>query len=480
MTLGRSTVKNLGFLTGGRVVSDVFQFVFFVALSRAYGAGPLGEYGFAMAVTGFFWCISNFGLFELSIREIKRKGKGFGSYAGSVILLRLVLAFIAFAMAVVVAIFLPMDRRIAVLIVLLGAFQIMEGLVAGIAAVAIAQGESHVLSGVEISQRFFTAVVGTIIILIGVPIELAVGVLPVVAGIHVFVCYRVVRSKYGPLPLRLNIEFARRKLKAATPFALVTVVRRVVTRADIILLVPLLGTVVAGIYNAAFRVMFMMHLLINRIPAAVMPAAVQLRAGDPDEFSKFFSRSIRLAILAGMPAAAGIMLIAEDLMMLVFGNEFAASAIVLQILGLTALTHMIQELLSGYCQACDEELFWSRAWFLAGTLNVILNLVLIPLFGAAGAACAVVLTEVALSAAMYWKLHAHVQVRGVSWAIGAAIVGSLAFVVPVFLIDDISMWFVIAISAPVYLLVVALIPDIRRNEGAFVAETVSKRLSSKL
>lgn len=480
MTHGLSTVKNLGFLTGGRVVSDIFQFVFFVALSRAYGAGPLGEYGFAMAVTGFFWCISNFGLFELSIREIKRRVRNFRYYAGSIIALRLLLGVIAFAIALLIAIFFPMDRRMAVLFVILGAFQILEGMVAGIAAVAIAQGAAYVLSAVEISQRFLTAVVGTIMIFLGAPIELTVSTMPVITGIHVFICYRVVRRKYGVLPLRLSLEFVKRKLKAATPFAFVTVVRRVVTRADIILLVPLLGTTIAGIYNAAYRFMFMIHVLMNRIPAAVLPAAVQLRAEDPREFRAFFGRSIRLAVLFGMPVAAGMMLIAEDLTLLVFGKEFAASATVLKILGITALTHILQELLSSFCQACDEESFWSKAWTMAGLLNVILNVSLIPWLGAAGAAIAVVLTEVALSVALYWKLRSHVRPRGIGWAIGAALIGTLAFAMPLSMIGNISMWAVIPIGACIYLIVVALVPDIRRNEGAFVAGLVSRRLLSKV
>jgi O-antigen/teichoic acid export membrane protein len=195
-----------------------------------------------------------------------------------------------------------MDDRLAILIVLLGLFQILEGLIAGLSAIAISQGSAYLLSAIEISQRFFTAAIGSLVIWSGASIELAVATLPAVAALHVFVCYRTVQRKFGPLKLSLHLDFVIRKLVAASPFALVTVVRRVATRADIILLVPLLGTVVAGIYNAAFRVVFMLHLLINRIPAAVMPAAVQLREGDQQEFQAFFSRSLRLALLFGIPA----------------------------------------------------------------------------------------------------------------------------------------------------------------------------------
>jgi O-antigen/teichoic acid export membrane protein len=152
MKLGLSAIKNVGVLTGGRAISDVFQFVFFVALSRAYGASLLGEYGFAMAVTGFSWCMANFGLFELSIREIRRAGDRFRGYAGSVVALRLALSVVAFALTAIVAMLVPMDDRLAILIVLLGLFQILEGLIAGLSAIAISQGSAYLLSAIETSR----------------------------------------------------------------------------------------------------------------------------------------------------------------------------------------------------------------------------------------------------------------------------------------------------------------------------------------
>jgi O-antigen/teichoic acid export membrane protein len=477
MKLGLSAIKNVGVLTGGRAISDVFQFVFFVALSRAYGASLLGEYGFAMAVTGFSWCIANFGLFELSIREIRRAGDRFRGYAGSVVALRLALSVVAFALTVTVALLVPMDDRLAILIVLLGLFQILEGLIAGLSAIAISQGSAYLLSAIEISQRFFTAAIGSLVIWSGASIELAVATLPAIAALHVFVCYRTVQRKFGPLKLSLHLDFVIRKLVAASPFALVTVVRRVATRADIILLVPLLGTVVAGIYNAAFRVVFMLHLLINRIPAAVMPAAVQLREGDQQEFQAFFSRSLRLALLFGIPACAGIALVANDLTQLVFGGQFRASSTVLKILGITAVTHLLQELLSAFCQVCDEERFWSRAWILAGLFNAVANIALIPFFGAHGAAVAVVLTESALGLALYIRLRSHVRAAGIIPALIAAVVGTGAFFLPVVMIDGIPMIVVLLIAPPIYLLGLALFPDIRRNEGTVVLQVINKRFS---
>lgn len=479
MKLGLSAMKNVGVLTGGRAVSDLFQFVFFVSLSRAYGASLLGEYGFAMAVTGFSWCLANFGLFELSIREIKRAGDEFRGYAGGVIALRLTLSVVAFGLTALAAMIIPMDNRIAILIVVLGLFQILEGLIAGLSAIAISRGAAHLLSAIEISQRFFTAAVGTLVIWLGAPIEWAVGTLPLIAGIHVLVCYRIVQGRFGPIPLHLDADFVKRKLIAASPFALVTVVRRVATRADIILLVPLLGTVVAGIYNAAFRIVFMFHLLINRIPAAVIPAAVQLRETSAHEFQLFFSKALRLALLFGIPASAGIFLIADDITLLVFGREFGASASVLKILGITALTHLLQELLSAFCQVCDEERFWSRAWILAGIFSVVLNVVLIPFLGAHGAAIAVVITETVLGLALYIRLRSYVRATGIILAAFAAVTGTLAFLVPMIVFEGIPTVLIVIIAPPIYMLVLTLFADIRRNEGAVVLQIMSKRFVRK-
>ena len=50
----------------------MFTFVLFVVLSRTFGQDGIGQYSFAMALTGFFGLFGDFGLYNLSVKEISR------------------------------------------------------------------------------------------------------------------------------------------------------------------------------------------------------------------------------------------------------------------------------------------------------------------------------------------------------------------------------------------------------------------------
>ena len=61
-------LRNFGFLTTGRILGDLFIFVLFVVISRKFGKEGIGNYSFAIALTGFFMILASFGLTKLSIK----------------------------------------------------------------------------------------------------------------------------------------------------------------------------------------------------------------------------------------------------------------------------------------------------------------------------------------------------------------------------------------------------------------------------
>jgi O-antigen/teichoic acid export membrane protein len=63
--------RNFSFLAIGKTLGDAFTFLLFVVLSQTFGQEGIGQYSFAMALTGFFVVFADFGLYNLSIKGIK-------------------------------------------------------------------------------------------------------------------------------------------------------------------------------------------------------------------------------------------------------------------------------------------------------------------------------------------------------------------------------------------------------------------------
>ena len=100
-----------------------------------------------------------------------------------------------------------------------------------------------------------------------------------------------------------------------------------------------------------------------------------------------------LPILIAAGSFALALFAAEPLVSLLFGAEFAPSVPVLRVLFYTAGLRAAHEFLSKYFVAAEQERLLPFAKGGAAALNVGANLILIPLWGALGAAVATLFSE---------------------------------------------------------------------------------------
>ena len=98
MTTGHSApliFRNFSFLVVGKVLANATTFILFVFLSRAYGQQGIGQYSFAMAIAGFLIVAADFGLYNLSIKDLSRSLDSISEYYSNVILMRVGLSIFA-------------------------------------------------------------------------------------------------------------------------------------------------------------------------------------------------------------------------------------------------------------------------------------------------------------------------------------------------------------------------------------------------
>ena len=55
----------------------LFTFILFVLISRKFGQEGIGQYSFAVGLTGFFAVCADFGLYNYSIKEISAQTNSF-------------------------------------------------------------------------------------------------------------------------------------------------------------------------------------------------------------------------------------------------------------------------------------------------------------------------------------------------------------------------------------------------------------------
>jgi O-antigen/teichoic acid export membrane protein len=224
----------------------------------------------------------------------------------------------------------------------------------------------------------------------------------VLGFVLVFACVRLVDTsglwayitrRVSPLvprwDVRVWMDLARRGLPFAFAGGMVTVFFQI----DQVLLKRMKGLVEVGYYATPVLVLEGLSLIPRILGFALIPTMAALSVSNPRAVTELYRRAVKYLLVAGLPIAAFGVLCAEPFVRWIFGNPYLPSVGLTRIL-LPSAAFMFLSNLAETTLACISR--W-RVIVLAATsaaiINVVLNLVWIPPYGAQGAAWATLATE---------------------------------------------------------------------------------------
>jgi len=451
-------------MTTGRIFGDLMTFGLFVTLSRMFGQEGIGKYSFAIAFTGMFAILSELGANSYTVRELSRSSQSFAEVYGRILSLRAVLAVLVSGLLLIALPFLPFPSETLLIVALIGGYQIAYQLVMSFACVFLARGQPLLAGGVEGGFKAATALVAMGVAWAGGGLLLSVATLPVVAGSAVAIGYRLVRRHEGPTHWSWSRAQLMATVREVLPYGVGTLFGQLQVRLDVTLLGFLLGAAAAGVYNVGYRPVFFMLFLPYFVGMSVLPLASRLHERSTAELSKLYRSSLNLVVLVGFPVAGGLVLIADDLIRLLFGAEFADSAPLLSVLAWLIFLGGPRTLLGMFLVATGRQKERAQALGAAVVAGVVLNLILIPRYGPMGAACATVGTEallISLMALRLWPLLGAPRV-GSRFLIGG--LATAAFFALFKILSPQPMFVVIPSCVALYAIAILSFPQIRRDE----------------
>jgi O-antigen/teichoic acid export membrane protein len=168
-----------------------------------------------------------------------------------------------------------------------------------------------------------------------------------------------------------------------------SIVLYVATELDSAVIGKILGTEQLGFYALALTIANLVTTNLSKVASSIMMPAYSKLQSDKPALRTAYLRTLGLVLLAVMPATAGLMLLAEPFIGIVYGERWVPAAIPLQILAVFGLLRAMAAF-SGYL---FEGMGIPKVAFQLGLLRL---LVIVPLvipmtqcFGLAGAAMTV-------------------------------------------------------------------------------------------
>lgn len=209
-------------------------------------------------------------------------------------------------------------------------------------------------------------------------------------SIAIIYFYRIIEKG---IELNFDSEKAKYMLSNSWPLILSTLSYIVYTRTDQIMLQELMGSNEVGIYAAAVKLYGMPFILTGIISSTFIPLLYKKYNENRDEFFALTLKILSYTTLVAYIIVAFFLLFSNDIVAMLFGEEYIESATVLMILSIVIIIHFNSFLRSSFLILINKQklFFYLSVGF--ALLNIALNLVLIPELGLIGAAIATLIVR---------------------------------------------------------------------------------------
>ncbi len=390
-----TVTRNAAWLMFQRVFLGVLSVLVVAVVARYLGTERYGHLVLFLSYSALVVQFSNLGLRPYSVRAIAADRPRAMAVVGEMLALRgsiaLAVALVATAYLAWIDPFLP-DALIAVLALQLVLNAIAMCYIDGL------YGTEHIrevakslgASGVAVQVGSLAAVAldaGTA----GVACTYVLGSL-----VTIGVARRFLVKRAGPVHLRAPTLALLRHVKGSRSFFFQNIVHTVRQRLDVILITSILGTHAAGVYGASLTLIQRLDIVQDALTTALFPRVSSLQGQATDELRELVRLSFKLMLVFSMPLAIGIFGIADDIVSLVFGAEFADATPVLALIAVGIPFGFVYGLLFNVLSALgrQEEVFrWALA-VLVPDLAFMVGGILLG--GVPGAAAALVLVAISL------------------------------------------------------------------------------------
>lgn len=185
-------------------------------------------------------------------------------------------------------------------------------------------------------------------------------------------------------------------LKAVTIFFAMSCATTIYTNLDFVMIGFIKGATENGYYNAAVRIKSILVSIVTSLGAVLLPrASYYLENNYIDEFKKISKKAINFVILISIPMMIYFIMFAKESILFLAGDSYAKSIAPMQIIMPTLLFIGLTNIMGiQMLVPLGKEKYVLYSEIAGALIDLVLNALLIPRYGAAGAAVGTLVAEV--------------------------------------------------------------------------------------
>jgi len=472
----KTIFRNSIFTFAAQTIIKIFSFAFSIFVARYLGAESFGQYSAITAFVGTFAVFSDLGLSLYTTRQIARwqdvpdgKLKASDLYS-NILILRLVLAIITVISVTFVAYATHRPLPIIIGIAVNSIILVLYAVQGSSEAVLGGYERLDITSSTKIINQIIFVMVGGLLLWAGLGYFGLIAANLIGVTVMMIICWFAVR-KIGLKIGKPNPKIWIKLLSFSIPFGIIGFALGLSYKFDTVLLNITRSDQETGYYNAAYNLIFSLVVFSNAINTALYPSLSRISVTAPEKLVTFYNRSLGYLMMISLPIAVGVTILADQIILFLYGIDYAPSIIALRIL-IWVLPFMYASEFLGYVIViANKEALVARAVIISTGFNILLNIFLVPKYGYIAASVMTVITEMVLVGQYIYFLRN--QNTGLEWSriIALPLVSSLLMGVIVYILQTrIHFLFNVIIGVVVYFIVSLAIGVIGKEELLFLKQ----------
>jgi len=260
----------------------------------------------------------------------------------------------------------------------------------------------------------------------------------------------------------------------AAPFAVLNVVGPVFMEIDIIMLSWLTTYSSVGIYNAPYRIILFLYAIPFALRRALFPNLSNLIKNNKEEAEKVIKASLRLITFIAIPLASGLIIMADDIVGLLFPEEYFGSSTVLKIMAIMLVLHYLRSIYNVILFSDNKERIAVSIFLAVTILNILLDVIFIQRHDYVGAAYASLIAEAFLVVGYYFVVRKVIKINLIKIIIPfipAATIATIGW----WLLDPVPVIIQSILGGIIYILALLAMGTISTNEVNYYYQKLKTR-----
>ena len=465
--------KNTSILFTAQIVNYILAFFYTIYLARYLGVSDFGILTFGISFTTIMGVTADLGLSILAVREIARDKSISSSYTGNLIVIKLVLSSITMGLIALFMNLFNYTTQTIQVVYLLGLWMVFTSFTQLFYSVfqAYEKMEYQSIGTILYSILLFSGVFYGI--LSNFSIQWFALIYLIISGVVLFYTIFIYLARFPRPNLQVNWNFWKSKLTLALPLSIASIFSTIAFRVDTVLLSLFQGYIVVGLYTAPYKIIEVLLFIPSVYSAVIFPVLSRFHVSSKESFQLIYVKSIKYMIILGLPIAAGVTILSQDIILLLYQSAFSGSVMALQILIWTVPLLLLTTSFGIILISMNKQVLAIRLTFIYMIFNIGVNLVVIPQFSYLGAAVVTVLTELVNFIMLFYylsKFICKVPLHKLIWKPAIATIIMSLFMISVHL----NIFIMVLLATAIYFALIILFKTFSKGDRDIIRKLVEK------